>query len=87
MAPPTPAAHDPTLSSAQGSQPTQPPASLPTNLTASDLSNLGINGLDQNQIMTLFRTFPVLAKVSTLLAVSHLFALSLARSFKSGLRM
>ncbi len=86
MAPPTPATHDPTLSSAQGSQPSQSPASLPANLTAADLSNLGISGLDQNQIMTLFRTFPVLAKVSSFLCLTS-YALSLARWFKSGLRM
>lgn len=69
MAPSTPATHDPALShaasAAQASQPPQLPAGLSTNLSAADLSNLALSGgLDQAQIMTLLRTFPVLAKVS-----------------------
>jgi len=73
MAPSTPATHDPVLShaasAAQAAQPAQLPAGLSTNLSAADLSNLALSGgLDQAQIMTLLRTFPVLAKVSPLFA-------------------
>ncbi|KAJ3509900.1 hypothetical protein NLJ89_g4972 [Agrocybe chaxingu] len=62
MAPATSATHDPALShaapGAQASQPAQPPAGLPTNINATDIPQLALNGLDQNQILTLLRSLP-----------------------------
>ncbi|KAF8970717.1 hypothetical protein BDZ97DRAFT_1790677 [Flammula alnicola] len=58
----TPATHDPALShaapAAPASQPAQPGAGLPPNLTAADLNNMQLNGLDQTQIMNLLRSLP-----------------------------
>ncbi len=76
MAPSTPATHDPALShaasAAQAAQPAQLPAGLPTNLSTADLSNLALSGgLDQAQLMTLLRTFPMLTKVSHCLHTVH----------------
>ncbi|KAF8154219.1 hypothetical protein B0H34DRAFT_720962 [Crassisporium funariophilum] len=62
MAPTAPANHDPNLShpttAATSSQPSQAPGGIPTNLTAADLSNMHLTGLDQNQIMNLLRSLP-----------------------------
>ncbi|KDR78307.1 hypothetical protein GALMADRAFT_245424 [Galerina marginata CBS 339.88] len=43
---------------ASASQQAQAPAGLPQNLSASDLSNMHLNGLDQTHIMNLIRSLP-----------------------------
>lgn len=62
MAPATPTTHDPALSHAAPPGQPQVPANLPPNISNADLSNLG--ALDQTQLMTLLRTFPMLAKLT-----------------------
>jgi len=61
MAPATPTTHDPALShtAGPGAQPAQLPPGLPTNISAADMSNLSLTGLDQAQLMTLLRNFPM----------------------------
>ncbi|KAF9559020.1 hypothetical protein CPC08DRAFT_666860 [Agrocybe pediades] len=69
MAPATPTTHDPALSHPTTTSPTpnatQPPAVPAQSMTAADLSNMQLNGLDQNQIMNLLRSLPGMSSVFT----------------------